>query len=346
MTRLITMKEIAVAAGVSTATISRALGTHPRIPDATRQRIRKLAISLGYRPNPLLSAYARQRRGKTLGAEIATLAYVTNFPTADEWRGNTFYQLLFKGAVAQARRNGYKLEHFWLREPGMTGKRLSGILDSRGISGVCIAPTPVVRRIDLEWSRFCCVTIGYSLLQPLLHRTAPHHFQAVLIASRKLWRLGYTRIGLCIKAATSPQVNDLWLAGALVTQQQNPQTPLKVFLYEETSRGDIPAWIAKERLEVILSDNPQALRDLTRGGAQAADNVSFITLNWTRHEADVAGIDQRPGAIGAAAMDLLFGLLQRGERGIPKIPITSMIDGEWIGGSRVAAKSDLLHESP
>ncbi|MET0263654.1 MAG: substrate-binding domain-containing protein, partial [Rariglobus sp.] len=308
-----------------------ALGSHPRISDDTRHRIRKLASSLGYRLNPLLSAYARQRRSSTLGEATSTLAYITNFPSPDEWRKNPFYALLFKGADAQACRNGYKLEHFWMREPGMTGRRLSGILDSRGITGICIAPTPIVRSLDLEWHRFCCATIGYSLLQPLLHRTAPHHFQAVLNASRKLWRLGYTRIGLCLHADTSPRVNDLWLAGALLTQQHNPAAPLKVFLYNETSLADVPAWAAKERLEVVLSDNQETLNELRHAGVRIPVDVAYVTLNWTRAEAAIAGIDQRPAAIGAATIDLLIGLLQRSDRGIPRIPVTSLVDGEWIG---------------
>jgi hypothetical protein len=37
--------------------------------------------------------------------------------------------------------------------------------------------------------------------------------------------------------------------------------------------------------------------------------------------------------------------LQRGERGIPKIPVTSMVDGEWIGGSSLVNKSARFRES-
>lgn len=329
MTRRITMKEIATAAGVSTATVSRALGADPRITEDTRRRIRDLSESLGYRPNPLLSAYARQRRAADFDAQVATLAYVTNFPTADGWRANPFYSLLFSGACDQAGRNGYKLEHFWMRQPGMTDERFGDILHSRGISGVCIAPTPLVRQLDLDWSRFCCVTIGYSLLQPVLHRTSPHHFQAVLEASRALWRRGYTRIALCLDADTSPRVNDLWLAGALLTRQHNPCCPLQVFLYNEATLPDVPAWAAQQRLQAILTDNPLPLRTIWASHSGAIP-VDFVTLNWIQNETRGPGINQRPDAIGAAAIDLLLGLLQRGEFGIPRIPVTSMVDGEWV----------------
>lgn len=326
------MREIAEAAGLSTATISRALAAHPRIPDATRRRVHDLAASLGYHSNPLLSAYARQRRGATTRTDTTTLAYVTNFPTADAWRENPFYERLFLGAGDQARANGYHLEHFWMRSPGMTGKRLSDILDSRGIVGVCVAPTPIVRRLDLDWARFCCVTVGYSLQHPVLHRTAPHHFQAVLDAGRALWRRGYTRIGLCLHADTSHCVNDLWLAAAMLTRRHNPKSPLKVFIHDETSLARVPRWVRKERLQALLSDNHDARHILLRAGIATPGDIDYVTLNRTRDDAEIAGIDQRPEAVGAAAIDLLLGLLQRGERGVPHIPVTSMIDGEWIEG--------------
>jgi len=336
----VTMKEVAAAAGVSTATVSRALGMDPQIPVDTRDRIQKIATQLGYRPDPLLSAFARRRRGKSSGSEITTLAYITNFQTADEWMRNPFYAPMFKGAADQAMRNGYKLEHFWLREPGMTGEGLSRILHNRGIAGLIIAPTPAARsRLSMDWPRFSCVTIGYSLLRPDLHRATPHHFHAILIASRKLWRLGYTRIGLCLYAGTSQRVDDLWLAGALLTQNHNPEAALKVFLFDDDTRAQIPDWARAERLEVLLSDNSQALDELRRGGIRAPGEIDFATLNWSKNESEIAGIDQRPDSIGSAAVDLLIAQIQRDERGVPAMPITSMVEGIWVNGASLSRKA-------
>ena len=161
MPKRVTMKEVAAKAGLSTSTVCRALKLDPQIPAATRDRVKKIAAALGYRPDPLLSAFAQRRRGKIAGSEITTLAYITSFQTADEWMQNPFYAPMFEGSSDQALRNGYRLEHFWLKEPGMTGERLSRILYNRGIAGVCIAPTPAASsRMRLDWDRFSCVTIG------------------------------------------------------------------------------------------------------------------------------------------------------------------------------------------
>jgi DNA-binding LacI/PurR family transcriptional regulator len=334
------MKEVAAQAGVSASTVCRALGADPQIPDGTRQRIRKIATELGYRPDPLLSAYAGRRRGKTEGVDITTIAYVTNFETADEWMRNPFYEPLFKGAAAQAMRHGFKLEHFWMREPGMTGESLSRILYHRGIAGLCIAPTPASRgRLSMDWKRFSCVTIAYSLLRPDINRIAPHHFHALLTANRKLRRLGYKRIGLCLFAGTSQRVDDLWLAGALLTQRHYPGAEMKVFLFDDEMRKKIPEWARAENLEVVLSDNPQALAELRRGGIRSPGEIDYATLNWVRGEPEIAGINQRPASIGAAAVDLVIAQIRRGERGIPEMPVTSMVEGIWVNGPSLQKKS-------
>jgi hypothetical protein len=52
-------------------------------------------------------------------------------------------------------------------------------------------------------------------------------------------------------------------------------------------------------------------------------------------EPEIAGIDQRPESIGSAAIDLLIAQVRRGERGIPGIPVTSMVEGLWVNGPSV-----------
>ncbi|MFH1496715.1 MAG: LacI family DNA-binding transcriptional regulator [Verrucomicrobiota bacterium] len=339
MPRRVTMKDVAAAAGVSAATVSRALGMDPKISTDTRLRIQKTATKVGYRPDPLLSAFARRRRGRVAGSEITTLAYVTNSPTRDEWRENPFHKPLFKGATDHALANGYQLEHFWLGEPGMTGERLGRILYSRGIAGLIIAPATAARTLlTLDWARFSCVTIAYSLLRPDLHRIAPHHFHALLDADRKLREAGYTRIGLCIYESTSGRVDDLWLAGALLTQRRHPESPLKIFLFDDSNRHTIPDWALAENIEVIVSDNPQAVAELRRVGIRVPGDIDFATLNWVQTEPEVAGINQRPGAIGAAAVDLAVAQISRGERGIPAIPSITMIEGTWVNGPSLTRK--------
>ena len=61
MQKQVTLKDIAIAASTSASTVSRALSNHPAIPDKTKSAILKIAKDLNYRPNPNLSALARER---------------------------------------------------------------------------------------------------------------------------------------------------------------------------------------------------------------------------------------------------------------------------------------------
>ena len=164
------MADVAAKAGVSASTVSRALKSDPQIPAVTRERVRAVAISMGYSPDPLLSALASRRRGRVAGTDVTTIAFLTKFTGRMVWQQNPYYRRLFEGAQSRARQLGYELQNFWLGEPGMNGERLSNILYHRGISAVCVAPTPRARsHISLSWERFSCVAIGYSLLLSLIH---------------------------------------------------------------------------------------------------------------------------------------------------------------------------------
>ena len=54
-----TVRDVAALAGVSTATVSRALHGHPAISEATRVKVEQAALQLGYTMAPTASDRAR-----------------------------------------------------------------------------------------------------------------------------------------------------------------------------------------------------------------------------------------------------------------------------------------------
>ena len=64
-----TIKDVARAAGVSTATVSRALSGRDGVRGEVRERVREIAGDLGYRPNPNASNL-RRRASSTLGLVV------------------------------------------------------------------------------------------------------------------------------------------------------------------------------------------------------------------------------------------------------------------------------------
>ena len=69
MTGKVTIKDVAKAAGVSEATVSRALTHSPRVKRDTRQKIQNIANNLGYHPNGLARSI-RLQHTHTLGVII------------------------------------------------------------------------------------------------------------------------------------------------------------------------------------------------------------------------------------------------------------------------------------
>lgn len=83
MAKQITIVDVAEGAGVSVATVSRALRDLPHVSAGTRRRVREVADQLGYEPNPHASRLAAGRSG-TIGVAL---------PILDTW----FYSRILAG---------------------------------------------------------------------------------------------------------------------------------------------------------------------------------------------------------------------------------------------------------
>lgn len=87
------IEDVARLAGVSTATVSRALRGLPNVSDATRDRVRAAAAMIGYVPSPSASSLAS---GRTRSIGVLT-------PWVSRW----FFANVIEGAERELRRVGY-----------------------------------------------------------------------------------------------------------------------------------------------------------------------------------------------------------------------------------------------
>jgi LacI family transcriptional regulator len=62
------MRTVALVAGVNASTVSRALRGVPGVSPAESKRIRTVARTLGYRPNPFIAALNAQRAATVASA--------------------------------------------------------------------------------------------------------------------------------------------------------------------------------------------------------------------------------------------------------------------------------------
>jgi DNA-binding LacI/PurR family transcriptional regulator len=329
------LQDIADRAGVHRSTVSLALRNDPRIAEATRQRINALVQEMGYRTNPLIAALMQSRRsGRQL--KHVTLAFVTNYPERYAWRPTRHKRPdFFPGAEARAKELGFRLEHFWLAEPGMTPQRFCDILSNRGITGVIVARLPPgCHTIGLLWENFFSVAMGMTLLSPKLHRVTENHYNTVSQAMKQCVARGYARVGFVFADANdSPEVGDRWVGAYLRGQMSfRPEDRLPLCPGEPTTQSQFAAWTRQHKPDAIIALNaPRVQAWLEDMGKKVPRDVGLVELEQ-KPEDDIAGVHYEPEKIGALAVNMLIGLMHRNEKGIPENPHEVLLCGEWYEG--------------
>lgn len=171
--KYVTLKDIAKECGVTSATVSLAMRNHPRISDATKEKVQKAAAELGYNRHPMLSALMANLSQSRVPTDLMPLAavYTHKSSVIEE---NEFHRKIWQGMDERAREFGFKVEPFFMGDSGMSGSRLQQVLKARGISGMVIPPLLKPEgNINLDWSDFSAVAVGYSMSSPSLHRVCP-----------------------------------------------------------------------------------------------------------------------------------------------------------------------------
>lgn len=329
-----TLQDVARKAGVHRTTVSLALRDHTSIPKVTRDRIKRVAGQMGYRANPLVTALMRSRRTGDSIKHVA-LAVLTNHPTRYGWRPPENEEPDFlPGASERARGLGYKLDHFWLAEPGMSSERMKKILQARGIHGIIVGRLPVGQyRIDFGWESFSVVALGQTLQAPLMHHVAEHHFATTNISMRKCIERGYRRIGFAFSAPNEyPLTGDRWLGGYFCNQRPI-SGGIPVFEGDTSNGREFMAWFRRERPDAILvSKGDRALHWLKKAKVRVPEDVGLVDLRIINPKSGISGVYYDPAKVGALAVEMVVGLIHHGELGIPTDPHEVLLGGVWIEG--------------
>lgn len=339
----VTLRDVARASGVHLATVSRALRNDSQVGKATAAEVRRIAEQMGYRPDPMLAALSAYRSQTKKQAYHATIAWVTNDYTRDGWSCTTF-DIYFKAARERAAEMGYQLEEFWLREPGITPKRASSILRSRGITGLILAPQPRPKmRVRLDWSEFSAVALGHTTAWPLLNVVTNHHFHSMTTIVRHMRARGYRRIGLVIHHGNDGRSNHAWTGSYLAIQQLWPvKQHVPILWLDGKTKRDFAEWVKKYRPDAVISYETMA-KWLEELGYRIPQDMGFATFTGISEPGsrNFAGIDENAQQTGFAVVDLLVGMIQRGERGVPKVPQCLLVEASWKEGDSLRSISRL-----
>lgn len=339
----VTLREIARRLDISHTTVSRALRNDPRITASLRRRVRRTAAEMGYQPDPMLAALAHYRRGTIHHPVTAALAWINTWPEPKRLRSFREFDLYWKGAAAEAGRNGYRLEELSCPRD-LSPARLQEVLKARGIRGLLLSPGwagIIPDWQNFKWEDFYAVRFGYSLKSPSTHLVSSDQLSNGLLAFERMWAKGYRRIGMVMwKIQGSRLVR--FAAGYLYGQLQvQPKLRLTPHMMEESdpvkTERQFLAWFKKTQPDAILTDVQIVPQLLANAGYRVPQDIGLATLSVLDGGIN-AGIYQNSEEIGAAGVQLLISLIHHNERGVPEIPREVLIPGRWVDGSELPVK--------
>lgn len=325
---------IARKSGYSVATVSQALRGSEKVRPATRARICEVAELLGYARNTLVGdVMSRMRLSQTRGYS-GNIAVLDTAAFREQRKTPRWHQDVFKGAEARAAEFGFKLE-FILIDPYMRSLgRLQQVLYHRGIRGLFLPP--FLRRTEFkgfDWSLFSVVQMDYCLRKVRMHSVLPDHHLSMVNSLRRLERMGYRRPGLMVERDQDERIFMKWLAGFRAFECLSSHCEsFPVFGARDFDRDGFLAWFREARPDVLLGHRGDVIDWLREEGYGVPEEVGFFSLNLHHTDLPVAGLDLRPDMLGAGAIDILVAQIHMPQRGAPKIPSTTMLEGVWVDG--------------
>jgi LacI family transcriptional regulator len=239
------------------------------------------------------------------------------------------------GAEERARAAGFHLEVFkWPRDE-MSDDRMDQILKARGIRGLVIAPmTSPGGEIRLDWDHYAAAAVGATMHFPRLHRVRHDAFHSIQTALEQLRAAGCRRIGLALSLESAARVTYFWEAGFVHAPdvREMPARAQLIYRPERFERDGLVRWVRRMRLDGLLIPDHRCYTWLCEAGLAIPGEIAVAALNRYGQPAELAGVDQQLGAMGAATVDLVIEQYQRGEFGIPAQPKDVLMGGVWIAG--------------
>ena len=330
---IVTIKDVAVAAELSLATVSYALRNDHKIPERTRMRVQAIADNLGYRPNPRIASLMAHIRGAHKRGPGEHIAFVWVHTSRQQSASDPFLRLVFEGARERAEKAGFAIDEFWTSDHGMSDRRLEQIIRARGIIGVVLSPVIANQEmitLNWDWQLFATSVIGNVTWTPELHHAGHHHFLGMRLALRELASLGYRRPAALIEHETNERAKRAW-ESAFLTHHPTPGRARNLIqIIQNNVKFDAQAWLSKYRPDALIVSSMPLFNALHLRSACRHFDLPAVTLYWGNNTLGLGGIDQCYDRIAAHAVDLVIAQLNSNEVGAPDLPRIMLFQGRWI----------------
>jgi len=339
-----TCAEIAAACGVSAATVSRALNNNPAIPKATCDRVRAVARKLGWRPNPLASAFMAHRRSTRPSSFKALLGVIVDFPVAKGISELPSHVLqTYAGFKERATEYGYGVKVISLAEPGMTPAIVGRTMSDWNIPGFLITSMSHPGKVlhGIKWSKYALVAVGHSMTSPNVHRVIRNMPMGVKLAIERAFAMGYKRLGIAVAEEYDLRTNHgVMFPVSYMMGRLQPGQSIDIFTYrgesDPKSMDAIAAWLDKTRPELVMGMFGNEVFD--RLGWKVPKDIAKVTFDKSPGFPTHAGLELRYEALGALAADVLISEIVLNRRGIPANPVEYTVPCHWVNGPSAPSK--------
>jgi LacI family transcriptional regulator len=294
MNSVVTRKDVALAAGVSEATVSRVLNGVGPMREDTKQRVLQVVNELKYHPNAIAQSFARRRSGN-LGVILPYVPKVHLFSTH-------YFAEILSGIGEAIQQNGYDLLLLFRsseQEQDFTSLYHSQKVDACIILGSSDSPSSE-KALQQLWDQnlpFCLVNQHFA--NKSFNEIDADHIKGSYDAMQHLLRKGYKRIAFLNGALQYSNSRDRLQGYQQALQEAGiPFTESRVFMgnYSRTSgiqaakliheqREDIDAlFAANDRMAIGLM---QGLREL---GVRAGVDIAIVGYD----DSDAARLSDMP----------------------------------------------------
>ena len=340
---LIRLQEIADAAQLTRATVSRALRNDPRISEATRRRVNELALSLGYRSNPYISTLMASLRNGAPTSISPVIAFLNPRASRDSWKLNVPWAKMFEGAAARAAALGFRLEEFWLGDPNMPAARISAILRARGIRAAIVAiPESENQPMNVDLTGMAAVAIDIDPLRKELNRASTDYFGNTLLALHSMRALGFRRIGLALIDWHPTYTKRLARAALLEFEENLPSVERGgCWIGPVQDMFGFARWLQDRQPDSIVTTHWHPQSWLQSLGFRIPQDIGVGQLDPGAIDFPLSCIDGRFADVGAAAVDLLMNQIQNHEFDPPRHPKHILHSGEWRDGWSTLARTEV-----
>jgi DNA-binding LacI/PurR family transcriptional regulator len=332
ITARVCQRDIADRLGISHATVSLALRDHPRIPVATRERVKRMANEMGYLSIPMLRSLANYGHAKRQSSKLLPLGWINAWPQPGKLVKHREYGGYWRGACEAASQMGYRLEEFQLH-PKTSLKELKRQLRIKGFRGLLLPPegNPAVLE-HFPWEKYHVVSLSHYTTTPATHLVAPDRVGNCILAFNTMRDRGYRRIGFLTHQFPKTINDKLSVAGFLSAKMELPKDEhLPVFMTNDHPLPhQLSQWVADHRPDAILTDLPDASLLLKRAGLRIPQDLG-LAFTCRSHAEASAGIDCHPEEVGRNGLEVLDraigGYLNQ------EIKIRVAVNGHWRDGS-------------